>query len=212
MIYNYLESLKSQKILILCVFILFISTYVFDRINITLKGIFGIFIGLIICWYFIDKKITIKNENKELISKIVNELPILKELEDEEELILFYYNNKTLIDYDIINFDNSILNSINFIKVFKRIDIDSDLAHYQFDVLEKHRYLCLEYFRQIEYNIPNQKNIINYMKENLDLLSSILNKYLNKNIKKLSHDKYDIHYKFINKSKVKEFNKYDYII
>lgn len=212
MLYNYLESLKSQKILILCIFIIFMSMFVFDRININVKGIFGIFIGLIISWYFIDRKITIKNENKELILKIIDELPILKELENEEEFILFYYKNKVLLDYDIINFDNSVLNAINFIKVFKRIDMKSELSHYQFDILEKHRYLCLEYFRQIEYNIPNQKNIINYMKENLDELSNILNKYLNKSLKILNNDKYDIYYKFINTSKVKEFNKYDYII
>jgi len=213
MLYNYLESLKSQKILVLCVFIIFVSMYTFDRINITSKGVFGIFIGLIICWYFIDKKITIKNDNKELILKIINELPLLKDLENEEDLILFYYDNKVLLDYDIINFNNSVINAINFIKVFKRIDIGSELGHYQFDILEKHRYLCLEYFRQIEYNIPNQKNIIKYMKSNLLALSKILDKYLTKNLKKLDNDNnYDIYYKFINKSRVKEFNKYDYII
>ena len=40
------------------------------------------------------------------------------------------------------------------------INMNSELSHYQFDKLEKHRYLCLEYFRQIEYNIPNQKNVV----------------------------------------------------
>ena len=213
MLYNYLESLKSQKILVLCVFIIFFSMYAFDRINITVRGVFGIFIGLIISWYFIDKKITVKNENKELILKITNELPILKDLENEDELILFYYDNKVLLDYDIINFNNSIVNAINFIKVFKRIDAGSELGHYQFDILEKHRYLCLEYFRQIEYNITNQKNIIKYMKSNIFKLTKILDRYLTKNIKMLDdNSNYDIYHKFINKSKVKEFNKYNYII
>ena len=51
------------------------------------------------------------------------------------------------------------------------------------------------------------------MKSNLLALSKILDKYLTKNLKKLDNDNnYDIYYKFINKSRVKEFNKYDYII
>jgi hypothetical protein len=213
MIYNYLESIKSQKILILSIFIIFISLFLFDRINISIKGIFGIFIGLIICWYFLDRNITKKNNEKELIDKIIIELPILKQLENEEELILFYYKNKTLIDYDIINFDNSILNAINFIKVYDRINLNSDLEYYQFDILEKHKYLCLEYFRQIEYNIPNQNKIIIYLKENLNELDNLLNKYLNNTLKKLKNRQdINIYHKFNLNSKVKEFNKYDYII
>jgi hypothetical protein len=212
MIYKYLELIKSQKILLICIITIFISIYIFDRISINYNGTLGIFIGLIICWYLIDKKITIKNENKNMISKIIKELPILKELETYEDFLLFYYKNKSLIDYDIINFDNSILNAINFIKVYKRIENKSKLSHYQFDILEKHRYLCLEYFKNIELNIPNQKDVVEYLRNNIDELSLILNKYLNKNLKLLNSNNYDIYYKFINTSKVKEFNKYDYII
>ena len=212
MIYKYLELIKSQKILLISIITIFISIYIFDRININYNGTIGIFIGLIICWYLIDKKITIKNENKNMISKIIKELPILKELETYEDFLLFYYKNKSLIDYDIINFDNSILSAINFIKVYKRIENKSKLSHYQFDILEKHRYLCLQYFKNIELNIPNQKDVVKYLRNNLDELSLILNKYLSKNLKLLNNNNYDIYYKFVNTSKVKEFNKYDYII
>ncbi len=212
MIYKYLELIKSQKILLICIITIFISIYIFDRININYNGTLGIFIGLIICWYLIDKKITIKNENKNMISKIIKELPILKELETYEDFLLFYYKNKSLIDYDIINFDNSILSAINFIKVYKRIENKSKLSHYQFDILEKHRYLCLQYFKNIELNIPNQKDVVKYLRNNLDELFLILNKYLSKNLKLLNNNNYDIYYKFVNTSKVKEFNKYDYII
>jgi hypothetical protein len=212
MIYNYLELLKSQKIFLICIFIIFISIYIFDRINIKINGTIGIFIGLIICWYLIDKKNTIKNENQNMTSKIINELPILKELETNEDFVLFYYKNKFLIDYDVINFDNSILNAISFIKVYNRIENNSKLSHYQFDILEKHRYLCLEYFKNIEINIPNQKDMIEYLRNNLSELSMLLDKYLSKNLKILNSNNYDIYYKFINTSKVKEFNKYNYII
>ena len=212
MIYNYLELLKSQKIFLICIFIIFISIYIFDRINIKINGTIGIFIGLIICWYLIDKKNTIKNENKNMISKIINELPILKDLEINEDFLLFYYKNKFLIDYDVINFDNSISNAISFVKVFNRIENNSKLSHYQFDILEKHRYLCLEYFKNIELNVPNQKDVIEYLRNNLNELSMILDRYLSKNLKILNSNNYDIYYKFINTSKVKEFNKYNYII
>ena len=212
MIYNYLELLKSQKIFLICIFIIFISIYIFDRINIKINGTIGIFIGLIICWYLIDKKNTMKNENKNMISKIINELPILKELEINEDFLLFYYKNKFLIDYDVINFENSISNAISFVKVFNRIENNSKLSHYQFDILEKHRYLCLEYFKNIELNVPNQKDVIEYLRNNLNELSMILDRYLSKNLKILNSNNYDIYYKFINTSKVKEFNKYNYII
>ena len=40
----------------------------------------------------------------------------------------------------------------------------------------------------------------------------ILDRYLSKNLKILNNNNYDIYYKFINTNKIKEFNKYNYII
>ena len=213
MIYNYLESIISKKLLILCIIIIFLSVFTFENINITLKGIFGILIGLFICWFYVDHKITKINDNLDVINNVITEMPNLKSIENEVDILFFYYDNKALKDYDIINFDKSIKNAINFIEVYNRINLNTDLQYYQFDILEKHRYLCLEYFRQIEYNIPNQPNIIKHMEDNLNLLNIILSKYIYKILNKLENNKkVTIYSKFNILNKVKEFNKYDYII
>lgn len=213
MIYNYLESIISKKLLILCIIIIFISVFVFENINITLKGIFGILIGIFICWFYVDHKITKINDNLDVINNVIQEMPNLESFKSEVDLLFFYYNNKALKKYDIINFDKSIKNAINFIEVYNRINLNTHLQYYQFDILEKHRYLCLEYFRQIEYNIPNQPNIIKHMEDNLKLLNNILSKYIDKILNKLENNKkVTIYSKFNILNKVKEFNKYDYII
>ena len=70
------------------------------------------------------------------------------------------------------------------------------------------------YFSNIEFNIPNQKNVIKYLRQNLNNLNIILGKYLNIAFLHLKDlDNVDI---FCKKDKfnlkVKEYNKYDYVI
>ena len=91
---------------------------------------------------------------------------------------------------------------------------NTQLGYYQYDVLEKHMILCLQHYNKIEFSISNQKDVNNYLKHNLENLNSILSKYMNKVILHLNkNNTTDI---FVKKNdlnpKVKEYNKYDYII
>tara|TARA_B100000902_G_C27320479_1_gene924059 strand:+ start:5370 stop:6014 length:645 start_codon:yes stop_codon:yes gene_type:complete len=214
MIYNYLNLANSHKVFIECIFIIFITVYLFNKLNISIKGVLGFFVGIIIAWFYYDKIISIKNAKSNNIEKLKEEMPILKTLNNEEDLILFYYNNKNLANYDIINYYESINNAKLFVEVYNRIMNGTDLAHYQYDILEKHMILCLNHFNKIEFNVPNQNNVNIYLKKNLEILNTILSKYLNKIIFYLNKNKdTDV---FVKKNdlnpKVKEFNKFNYII
>ena len=138
MIYNYLNLADSHKVFIECIFIIFLSVYLFNKLNISIKGVLGFFVGIIAAWFYYDKIISIKNNKNNNLEKIKKEFPILKPLNDESDLILFYYNNKNLSNYDIINFYESINNAILFIEVYNRIIKGTQLGHYQYDILEKH--------------------------------------------------------------------------
>jgi len=214
MIYNYLNLADSHKVFIECILIIFVSIFLFNKLNISMKGILGFFIGIIFAWFYYDKIVSIKQSKNNNIEEIKKEIYILKPLNNENELILFYYNNKTLINYDVINFYESVNNAIAFIEVYNRIMMDTQLAYYQYDILEKHMILCLEHYSKIEFSISNQKDINKYLKYNLDNLNKILSKYMNKVILHLSKNTTtDI---FTKKQplnpKVKEYNKYDNII
>jgi len=214
MIYNYLNLAHSHKVFIECIFIIFITVYLFNKLNISIKGVLGFFVGIIIAWFYYDKIIFIKSAKNNNIEKLKDEMPILKSLNNENELILFYYNNNNLINYDVINYYESINNAKLFVKVYNGIMSDTVLPYYQYDILEKHMILCLNHFNKIEFNIPNQNNVNIYLKQNLEILNTILSKYLNKIIIHLNKNKnIDI---FVKKNdlnpKVKEFNKFNYII
>jgi len=214
MIYNYLNLTDSHKVFIECIFIIFLSVYLFNKLNVSIKGVLGVFVGIIIAWFYYDKIISIKKQKNKNLDEMKQQIPILKSLNDETDLILFYYNNKNLSNYDIINYYQSVNNAILFIEIYNRIMKNTQLGYYQYDVLEKHMILCLQHYNKIEFSISNQKDVNNYLKHNLENLNSILSKYMNKVILHLNkNNTTDI---FVKKNdlnpKVKEYNKYDYII
>ena len=213
MIYNYLNLEKSKKVYLECIVIIFLSVFVFSRLNINFKGVLGFGLGLFFSWIYYDKVVSLNKNKNEEIEIIKNEIPLLKSLNDND-LIKFYYDNRNLINYDVINFYQSINNAILFLEVYDRILKNSQLGHFQYNVLEKHMILCLKHFSNIEFNIPNQKNVIKYLRQNLNNLNIILGKYLNIAFLHLKDlDNVDI---FCKKDKfnlkVKEYNKYDYVI
>jgi len=215
MINNYLNLADSHKVFIECILIIFLSVYLFNKLNVSLKGVLGFFVGLIFAWLYYDKIISIKKQKNNNLDDIKKQFPILKSLNNENDLILFYYNNKNLANYDIINYYQSINNAILFVEVHNRIMMNTQLGYYQYDVLEKHMILCLQHYNKIEFSISNQKDINNYLKNNLEALNKILSKYMNKVILHLNKNTTttDI---FVKKNdlnpKVKEYNKYDLII
>lgn len=212
MIYNYLNLEKSKKVYLECIVIIFISVFIFSRLNINFKGIIGFMIGIFIAWIYYDKIVSLNNNKLIEIEDIKNKIPLLKSLNDYD-LIKFYYDNRSLINYDVVNYYQSINNAILFIEVYDRITKNSQLGHFQYDILEKHMLLCLKNFSNIEFNIPNQKEVVVYIRQNLNNLNIILSKYLNKAYIHLKQtDNIDIfHKKEKFNLKVKEYNKYDYI-
>lgn len=167
----------SHKFLIQLIFTISISIFVINISKFDFKSIFGMFIGLLICWYLIDRKISIKLNNK--ADNIINKNNILELLKDDIKLLKFYNKNKTFNDYDPVNFNNSIRNAISSVKVYKRILNDTHLPWYQYDIYIKHYNQCIRYFQNVEFSIPNQKNIRKEINKQLNILISILDKYKN---------------------------------
>ena len=103
MIYNYLNAVKSTHFII-CILIIFLRVFLINKSNITIKGVIGLFFGILISWYYIDKIITDDNK-QDNIKLIIKEIPLLKLLQNENQLINLYFTNKTLRQYDIINYN-----------------------------------------------------------------------------------------------------------
>mgnify|MGYP000957823496 CR=1 FL=1 len=210
MIYNYLNAVKSTHFII-CILIIFLTVFLINKSNITIKGVIGLFFGILISWYYIDKIITDDNK-QDNIKLIIKEIPLLKLLQNENQLINLYFTNKTLRQYDIINYNESIQHANAFIEVYNRIMNNTDLVYSQYNVLEKHFYLCIEKFKQIEYNIPNQKNIREYLNNTNNKLYDILQKYINTVNDKLEKNiNIDINTKINFNHKIKAYNQFNYL-
>ena len=208
MIYNYLNFINYYDYLVGLLIIAFTVIFI-DRSNISIKGTLSIFIGIFI-FYLYTGYIYQKNEKeKQDVQKIIERKPQLYPLKGYYELLYFYNKYRYLEQYDPINFNDSIKNASAFYLVYQRIMKNSNLKYYQFDILEKHKNLCIEYFTNIQFNIPNQKLVINELRKCVIELNSILSvkfkevvNYLNNN------DNLDIYSKIDFDTKVKPYNSF----
>ena len=80
MIYKYLNSVYSKKTIISSVIISLYIIYSLNYSNLTTKGVLGILISLIFVWYIIDKDKSLVKDHDVMISNIIIEIPILKDL------------------------------------------------------------------------------------------------------------------------------------
>ena len=186
--------------------ILFAVLLSFNVSNLNVKNILSIiiaFVLILILNYFNNI-----NENKiqDRYKKIKKEIKFLENIYDNDFLD-FYDKNKVFMQYDIYNFKKSILNLEQFIEVYNRISMNSHLKHYQFNILEQKMYLCLHHFKSIEFNIPINKKLIEYLKDEYKNLYNLFYKYMKKTIKNLDDDIH-IFYKSPNLDLVHEYNKF----
>lgn len=200
MIYNYINSISSNKTLILSIIILFYVSYSVNFSNLSVKGILGIIISLVFVWYIFDKDKSLIKEHDLKIKKIIKEIPILEPLSNFEELILFYYRNKLLINYDYLNYKKSVLYCIEMTDIYTKI-INEDIKNrFLYDILIKKYYQCINNFKNMEYNI-HSNNLFNVIEELNLILSKYINEVITKNNEYIDNNGYNIYRKKINNIK-----------
>ena len=80
MIYTYINSISSNKILLSAIIGIFYTIYSINNSNISTKGVIGIIISIFIGWYILDKSKTITHKYNLINNNIITEIPILKGL------------------------------------------------------------------------------------------------------------------------------------
>ena len=181
MIYNYINSIHSKETLILCIIIIFYTVYIINSSNLSIKGTIGFIISLLLVWYIIGKEKSITKKHNILIHNIIDEIPILEKLSKYENILMFFYNNKMLINQDYIHYKQSINYCIEMISLYELIKKQSKLedsyykrTKYNYDIMLNKYYHCINNFKSMEFNVFNYPLI-----NNINKLNNILLQYIN---------------------------------
>ena len=202
-----IDSVDYLKYLIMIFFV----SFLFQYSNISVRGLIGIFFGIIAISLIIFNNFNNEARQKNYITEIKKELPLLSNINDIN-ILEFYHRNYYLSKNDRSNFKKSIENIVIFLNLYKELKKSSFLIHYKFDVLEKYMYFTLKYFSNIQLNIYLNKEYINIFSNEINKLQNILNKYI-LDIKKINLTKssnYNIEYKNYLNDSVIPYNKFYY--
>ena len=209
---NIINIIGKNKLFI-CFIILFVLFGGLIRINIKIHIFFCLIIIIILFYLYYNyeisniKNYTINNEQKlNFIDSILLNSPY-----DTEEgsfsinpnwiqlnnyntksyiyknpiCIEFYYNNRELIKYNILNYQKS-LQSINaMIIINEQIQIGVNNLGNQYEVLLYLQKMCLNYFQSIIYNLPSTQVTNLKFTESLKILHEITNEIVNKTKNKI---------------------------
>lgn len=180
MIYQYINNLGSNFYVLLLIILLYIS-YSINNINYSVKGSVGLLIGIIIIWFFIDKKKTDSSKDMFIINNILKENPLLSILKNNNEIILFYFNCIRYSTFDYTNFKKSIIYFSKFIQIYNFIiesyNSDDKYTIYYYDNLIQNSEQCLQYFKNLQFTLPVYLSDDFYEKTNK--LNSILKTRIN---------------------------------
>lgn len=196
--YDYLIFL-----IIICLCIFFISNS-----NISIKGTLSIFFAIIIFYIYLEYNFKKQFQNNNDIDNIISQKPILSPLKSYSNIIYFFNQHKYLEQYDVTNFNLSIKHTVSFIEVYNRIIKNSSLKYYQFDILQKHYLLAIQSFKNIQFNIPNQKSVLIELEKSINNLNKILSSKFYEIINILENDNSELNiYSKINFfHKIKPYN------
>lgn len=183
MIYNFLNSIKANNlILFTIIFMLFIS-YSINNSNYSIKGVLGILISIFFAWFILDRDMSINNSKIDKKNFIVEKYPFFELIKEYDDLLFFYYDCEIFIKYDYINFKNSIISLSKMMNEFNLIIdyFNSNLPYKNIsnhvDILNNEYNITLNLFKNIEFNIPN--NVLKFYYEKCFILNEHLLKYVN---------------------------------
>ena len=134
MIYTYINSISSEKILLSAIIGMFYTIYSINNSNISTKGVIGIIISIFFGWYIIDESKTISHKYTLIINNIITEIPILKGLMNYQDILIFFYESRQLIDYDYIHYKRSVVSCIEMMKIYETIK-KSNRIRYNYDII-----------------------------------------------------------------------------
>lgn len=163
----------------------------FFNINLEIKKF--IFLLIVLCYFLYKKKLEYDEKNYKTIL-----YPELKNLNDD--LIKFYFDNIYLMNYDSVNFNESLRYTKKFINLYNNIH-DDPIKYYKYDLLNSYKLNSLKSFENIQFSIPSNKNDNNKLVQKIILLNKLLSKY---KLKTINHKNINIYTKYYDE--IKAFN------
>lgn len=200
-----IDSIEYLKYIILIFFVSFLIQYS----NISLRGLIGIFFGLIIVSVIIYNNYNDQNKQSNYIMEIKKQIPLLKDINDIN-ILEFYYKNYYLSENDRDNFKKSIKNIVIFLSLYKELKNSLLLVHYKYQVLEKYMYLAVKYFSKIQFNIYLNRESIHLFSNEVLKLQNILHRYALDARKYANKFNYNLFYKSDLNDSIIPYNKLDY--
>lgn len=208
MIYKYIFKNNSLNFIVLIIFLIFLISYSFNKINYTSKGVLGIFIGIFIGWILMDRNITNKRMKVNNIDIMVNSDALFQNLGEYEEALNIFYKCLSFSKYNILEFKNSIKYFLEMMEFYKLIKQKGSYNIFYQTKLEAKYYQCINSFKSIELNLSDNEMSFFYKKANE--LNNLLLGYLHEcndiNNKDINDNNYNIFKRKILYKDPKEYN------
>lgn len=179
-IYNYIKSIGKRD-LFLYISIIIFSIYIFKNVNIKIGSMIGLGLALLFV-YFVNEKTNFeqKSEIKNYEKKLNSIFPKPREISKYPEIIEFIYSIREFYDYNWYAFTKMVKNIESFIQLYQ--DINNGLRHckhnYELANSKKNNALNNLHSIIITLEVSNNRVLSKKMKNALDYLQKLLNKYI----------------------------------
>ena len=175
-LYKYIDTWDGDTLFKYITISLFMLWYLSKK-NIDLRVII-IIIGFVISYLNhrsitqLDTKQDIYNLKKNMIK------PQLEDVSEKENIINFVYSIQDLYIYNPQQYEEMINHINNFFRLYKLSFINTKTVHTNFNHMETDKRSALNALKSIIFNSPNNNDVRQKINGAVDILDSILTKYL----------------------------------
>jgi hypothetical protein len=161
--------------------IIFIGTvYAFSRTDIKLNVVYGTFIVLIILYILNDEYTNTKKTINDILKvKKDSILPQVDRIGNYDDVVNFLFSIQDFYIYNAQAYEDMVQSIDEFFIFYEEVLNNNELAGEHYDVLNDKRRYSLNSLQSMIYNFPANVDYIKKLNKSINILDTLLQKYLN---------------------------------
>jgi len=207
-----LKSVLDNKTLFFYIMIIIGIIFAFSKIDIKLNIVFGTGIALAIIYYlYMNYREKQEQENKILSFQKDYVLPHI--IDGYDDITKFLFSIQDFYVHNPQSYIEMVNNINNFFRVYEETIVNKRNSGTNYELMNDYKRASMNSLHSIIYNFPNNREYTNKLNNSIQILSTMLDVYLNKVLdyqKEHLHEfGYDVTTKIINDSDVLSYNSFD---
>lgn len=189
--------------------------YVFSMLDIKLNIVYGTFIVLLILYAYNEQNLYAKQEIKEILEAKNNSIiPKSDKIKNYSEIVNFLFSIQDFYIYNPIGYEDMVQSLDDFFKFYEEVENNNELAGSHYSVLNDERRHAMNSLQSMIYNFPTNKEYVAKLNNSVNMLHSLLEKYLDNvkliNTKNIYENGYHTRTKIIVDEMVVPYNTFDH--